>query len=197
MDEQGIAASSDGVSFADRLEALLHLLCEELWDGSDQVRALACQSRIPEAGLTFPLQYLLCVLNLPEGRRALAAALPAWQEALDGLAALLAHVDEVRAEDRRGWAPYVCLLTAPFPVRRPSWPDLRDWDTLLVLERDGRFAGSWDGLMEWLHQQGSRENQGDIRRIRQLAAFERAYRVDLLDVLNGRAGGEGRERGSV
>lgn len=178
----------NGVTLSDRVEALLQMVCEELFDAEDQVRALACQSVVPELGALVPLQYLLCILDLPRGRQALLAALPAWREALDSLAALVEHVEVVWAEDRRGWAAHQALLTAPFPVRRPSQPDLRDWDTLLVLERDARFGGSWDRQMEWLHQQGTRQNQGDIQRIRQLAAFERTYKVNLRDVLGGSDG---------
>jgi hypothetical protein len=173
-----------GVTLSDRVEAILHMLCEELWEQDDQVRLLAWQSQVAEAGYCVPLQYLLCTLDLPKARQALGQALPAWQAALDGLAALLHHADDVWAEDRRGWAPFETLLTAPFPVRRPSQPDLRDWDVLLILERDSRFGGAWDGLMEWLHQQGSRQNQADIQRIRQLAAFERTYQVNLREVVS-------------
>lgn len=169
---------------ADRVEGLLHMLCEELFDTVDEVRTLACQSISQEAGMAVPLQYLLCILDLPQARQALLAAAPAWREALERLEALVQHVDTVWAEDQRGWAAYETLLRAPFLVKRPSQPDLRDWDVLLILERDSCFGGAWDGLMEWLHQQGSRENQADIQRVRQLAAFERAYRVNLRDVVS-------------
>jgi hypothetical protein len=111
--------------------------------------------------------------------------LPAWREALDGLATLLELAEVVWAEDTRGWAPWQALLTAPFPVRRPGLPDLRDGDVLLVCERDSRFGGSWDAQMEWLHLHGSRENQADIQRIRQLSAFERTYYVNLWNVFGG------------
>lgn len=170
----------------DRVEALLHLLCEELFDAEDEVRTLACQSIDHEAGMSVPLQYLICRLDLPAARAALHAALPDWTEALQRLDDLLAHAETVWAEDGRGWAGLSCLLTAPWPVRRPSQPDLRDHDLLLTLERDARFGGSWDAQLEWLHQQGSRQNQPDIRRILQLAAFEREQRVNLHDLLAGR-----------
>ncbi|MCB0201105.1 MAG: hypothetical protein KDI03_13630 [Anaerolineae bacterium] len=170
---------------ADRVEGLLHMLCEELWEVEDEVRLLACQSADGEPGVVIPLQYLLCTLDAPAGREALRQALPAWRAALDDLGALLDHADDVWAEDRRGWAPFVALHKAPFPVRRPSGPDLRDWDVLLVLERDARFGGSWQGLLEWLHQQGSRANQRDIQRVLQLDGFERAFQVDLRSVLSG------------
>lgn len=172
---------------ADRVEGLLHMLCEELWETDDQVRLLACQSVECEPGVTVPLQYLLCTLDVAGGRAALKEALPAWRRALDELAALLEHADDVWAEDRRGWAPFVALHTAPFPVRRPARPDLRDWDVLLVLERDARFDGSWQAFMEWLHGQGSRANQPDIQRIRQLEGFERAFQVNVRNVLSGAA----------
>lgn len=172
------------LSMADRVEGLLYLLCEELWEEEDQVRLLACQSRVPEAGFSVPLQYLLCVLDLPQARRILLATLPAWREALDKLEVLIRHVDAVWAEDGRGWAPFTALLTAPFPVRRPAQPDLRDADVLLVLERDARFGGSWEGLLEWLHEQGSRKYQATIQRVRQLAAFEQQYGVNLRDLLS-------------
>ncbi|HRX04089.1 MAG: hypothetical protein KDI07_14295 [Anaerolineae bacterium] len=170
---------------ADRVEGLLHMLCEELWERDDQVRLLACQSVESEPGVAVPLQYLLCTLDLPGGRAALRQALPAWRSALDDLGALLDHADDVWAEDRRGWAPFVTLHKAPFPIRRPSGPDLRDWDVLLVMERDACFGGSWQGLLERLHQQGSRENQRDIQRVLQLDAFERAFGVNLRRVLSG------------
>lgn len=179
-----------GVVLADRVEGLLHMLCEELFDDVDEVRTLACQSIDREAGMTVPLQYLLCTLDLPQARQALLAALPDWREAVDRLEALVQHVDTVWTEDQRGWAAYEALLRAPFPVKRPSQPDLRDWDVLLILERNSRFGGAWDGLMEWLHQQGSRANQADIQRIRQLAAFERAHGVDVLRVLSGQTDGK-------
>ena len=76
-----------------------------------------------------------------------------------------------------------------WPVQRPREPDLRDWDVLLALERDGRFGGSWDAQLEWLHQQGSRENQGDIQRILRLAAFERAHGASVMAVLSGQTVG--------
>jgi hypothetical protein len=173
-----------GVFEEDRVEGLLHLLCEELFDAVDEVRTLACQSIDHEAGMTVPLQYLLCILDLPQARRALLEAAPAWRAALERLEALVLHADAVWAEDRRGWANLEALLHAPWPVRRPSQPDLRDWDVLLALERDGRFGGSWDAQLEWLHQQGSRENQPDIQRILQLAAFERAYGASVQAVLS-------------
>ena len=170
---------------AERVEGLLHMLCEELFDTVDEMRTLACQSIDHEAGMAVPLQYLLCVLDLPQARQALSEAAPAWRAALDQFEALLQHVDAVWAEDRRGWANLEALHHAPWPVRRPREPDLRDWDVLLVLERNSRFGGSWDAQLEWLHQQGSRENQPDIQRILQLAAFERAHGVDVMGVLGG------------
>ncbi len=173
------------VMMADRVEGLLHMLCEELFDDGNEVRTLACQSIDHAAGMTVPLQYLLCTLDLPQARQALLAATPAWRTALDMLEALLQHADVVWAEDRRGWANLEALLHAPWPVRRPQQPDLRDWDVLLALERDGRFGGSWDAQLEWLHQQGSRENQADIQRILQLAAFERTHGVAVLATLGG------------
>jgi hypothetical protein len=180
-----IAAPETGITVSDRVEALLERICEELWEAEDQVRLLTCQSVIPELGMSVPLQYLVCILDVPEARRALLAALPAWREALDGLAALLEHADAVWAEDTRGWAPWQALLTAPFSVRRPCQPDLRDPDVLLVLERNSCFGGSWELQMEWLHLQGSRENQADIQRIRQMAAFERTNYVNLWQVFGG------------
>ncbi len=174
------------VTAADRVEGLLHMMCEELFDDVDEVRTLACQGIDREAGMAVPLQYLLCVLDLPQARQALLAAAPAWREALDRLEALVQHVDTVWAEDRRGWANLEALHLAPWPLRRPRAPDLRDWDVLLALERDGRFGGSWDAQLEWLHQQGSRENQADIQRILQLAAFERAHGVAVMAVLGGK-----------
>ncbi|MCS6843463.1 MAG: hypothetical protein NZ528_03935 [Caldilineales bacterium] len=173
------------VTEADRVEALLHLMCEELFDQVDQVRALACQSVEAEAGMVVPLQYLLCVLNLPEARHALQAALPAWQTALDQLTSLLDHVEAVWVEDPCGCASLEALLYAPWPVRRPPGPDLRDADVLLALERNLRFGGSWDAFMEWLHLDGSRRHQETIRRIRQLADFEWAHGVDVMAVLSG------------
>ena len=153
----------------------------------DEVRTLACQSIDREAGMSVPLQYLLCVLDLPQARRVLMEAAPAWREALDQLEVLLQHADAVWAEDRRGWANLEALLHAPWPVRRPSQPDLRDRDVLLALERDSCFGGSWDAQLEWLHQHGSRENQSDIQRILQLAAFERAHGAAVQAVLSGLA----------
>ena len=173
------------VTAADRIEGLLHMLCEELFDDVNEVRTLACQSIDHEAGMAVPLQYLICTLDLPQARQALIAATPAWRQALDMLDGLLQHADAVWAEDRRGWANLETLHRAPWPVRRPNQPDLRDWDVLLALERDGRFGGSWDAQLEWLHQQGSRENQADIQRILQLAAFERAHGEAVLGVLGG------------
>jgi hypothetical protein len=177
---------NNGLLPADRVEGLLHMLCEELFDEVDEVRTLACQSIDHEAGMAVPLQYLLCVLDLPQARRALMEAAPAWRAALDQMEALLQHVETVWAEDRRGWAGLEALLHAPWPVRRPRLPDLRDGDVLLALERDSCFGGLWDAQLEWLHQQGSRENQADIQRILQLAAFERTHGMGVLEVLGGR-----------
>lgn len=169
----------------DRVEALLHLLCEELFDAEDEVRTLACQSIDRAADMSVPLQYLICRLDLPAARAALRATLPDWAAALQRLDALLAQTETVWAGDRRGWAGFSSLLSAPWPVRRPNQADLRDHDVLLILERDARFGGSWDAQLEWLHQRGSRQNQPDIRRILQLAAFEREQRVNVRDVLTG------------
>ena len=176
---------NNGLRTEDRVEGLLHMLCEELFDSADEVRTLACQSIDREAGMAVPLQFLLCTLDLPQARQALLAATPAWRAALEQLEALLQHVDAVWAEDRRGWANLETLLHAPWPIRRPWQPDLRDGDVLLALERDHCFGGSWDAQLEWLHQQGSRENQADIQRILQLAAFERTHGVAVLAVLDG------------
>lgn len=178
---------SPTITSQDRVEALLHLLCEEQFDAQDEVRTLACQHINREAGMSVPLQYLLCILDLPQARAALRAALPAWAEAVRQLETLLEHVETVWAEDRRGWASLSSLLLAPWPVRRPGQPDLRDHDVLLMLERDLQFNGSWDAQLEALHQQGSRQNQPDIQRILQLAAFERQHHTNLREVL---AGGE-------
>ncbi|GEM_PF-3098699 len=178
---------SDGLQTEDRVEGLLHMLCEELFDDVDEVRTLACQSIDREAGMAVPLQYLLCTLDLPQARRALLAAAPAWREALTRLEALVQHAEVIWTEDQRGWANLETLLHAPWPVRRPAQPDLRDWDVLLALERDGCFGGSWDAQLEWLHQQGSSENQADIQRILSLAAFEQAHSVTVLAVLGGQA----------
>lgn len=180
-----LSATGQCVTNSDRVEALLGSICEELWDSEEQIRLLTCQSVVPELGLSVPLQYLVCILDAPAARRALSTALAAWRQALESLAALLDHAEMVWAEDTRGWAPWQALLTAPFPVRRPSQPDLRDGDVLLVYERDSCFDGSWDRQMEWLHQHGSRENQADIQRIRQISAFEQAHHVDLWQVLGG------------
>lgn len=179
--------SNVSVADADRVEALLHLMCEELFDQVDQVRALACQSVEAEAGMVVPLQYLLCVLDLPEARQALQAVLPAWKSGLEQLQSLLSHVEAVWAEDTCGCANLSALLYAPWPVRRPPRPDLRDADVLLALERNLRFGGSWDAFMEWLHLNGSRQHQAAIQRIRQLAAFEQGHQVDVMDVLSGAA----------
>lgn len=173
------------ITAQDRVEALLHLLCEELFDAEDEVCTLACQHINHEAGNSVPLQYLLCILELPQARAALRAALPAWVEAAGLLAALLEHVEVVWAEDTRGCAALSSLLQAPWPVRRPGQPDLRDHDVLLMLERDLQFHGSWDAQIESLHQQGSRQNQADIQRILQLAAFERRHHVNLRELLGG------------
>lgn len=66
------------VTETDRVEGLLHMLCEELFDDVDKVRTLACQSIDHEAGMAVPLQYLLCVLDLPQARQALSEAAPSF-----------------------------------------------------------------------------------------------------------------------
>ncbi len=175
--------SSFPVTPQDRVEALLHLLCEELFDEQNEVRTLACQHIDHQAGVSVPLQYLLCRLDLPQARAALLAALPAWEQAVQQLAALVTHIASVWAEDARGWAGFSSLLHAPWSVQRPAQPDVRDHDVLLLLERDLQYHGSWDALLEALHQQGSRQNQSEIQRILQLAAFERTYQVNLQEIV--------------
>ncbi|TEU17160.1 MAG: hypothetical protein E3J21_09095 [Anaerolineales bacterium] len=131
-----------------------------------------------------PYQYLLLTLASDEARAATRQTAQAVRAAADRLLALLETYEQAAAGEHPEWAKFIALLEAPFPVEIPPNCDTRDPDVIAVMLRDTRFEGSWEKNLEWMTLCGSGEQQRlDGTRIRQLAAFEEAYGVNLADLL--------------
>jgi len=134
--------------------------------------------------MTVPYQYLLLTLASDEARAATRQTAQTVRQAADLLLALLETYEQAAAGEHPGWAKFIALLEAPFPVEIPPDCDTRDPDVIAVMIRDARFEGSWEKKLDWLARHGSEEQQRlDGARIRQLAAFEEAYGVNLADLL--------------
>jgi len=134
--------------------------------------------------MEIPYQYLLLTLASDEARAATHQTVQAVREAADRLLALLETYQQAAAGEHPEWAKFVALLEAPFPVEIPPNCDTRDPDVIAVMIRDIQFEGSWEKNLNWLALHGSEEQRRvDGARIRQLAAFEEAYGVNLADLL--------------
>jgi len=134
--------------------------------------------------MVVPYQYLLLTLASDQTRAVTRQTVQAVRDAADRLLALLETYEQVAAGEHPAWAKFVALLEAPFPVEIPPNRDTRDPDVIAVMIRDARFEGSWEKKLDWLARHGSEEQQRlDGARIRQLAAFEEAYGINLADLL--------------
>ena len=130
-----------------------------------------------------PYQYLLLTLASDETRAVTRQTAQAVRAAADRLLALLETYERAAAGEHSEWAKFIALLEAPFPVEIPPNCDTRDPDVIAVMIRDTQFEGSWEEKLDWLARHGSEEQQRvDGARIRQLAAFEKAYGVNLADL---------------
>ncbi len=83
------------------------------------------------------------------------------------------------------WGKFLALLNAPFPVTRPEICDTRDPDASALIARDVFYGGSWAAMMAWIEQNGSTAQREGLAHLRELAAFEQAYHVNLSDLLFG------------
>jgi len=131
-----------------------------------------------------PYPYMLLTLASDRARALTRQAAQAVRGAADQLLALLDIYERAAGGEHPEWARFVALVQAPFPVGLPPNCDTRDPDVIAVAMRDVQFEGSWEENLNWLAQHGSEERQRvDGARIHRLAAFERAYGVNLADLL--------------
>jgi len=134
--------------------------------------------------MVVPYQYLLLTLASDQARAGTRQAAQAVRDAADQLLALLDTYQQAAAGEHPEWAKFIALLEAPFPIQIPPDCDTRDPDVITVMIRDTRFEGSWEKNLNWLAQHGSEEQRRiSAARIRQLAAFEKTYGVNLADLL--------------
>jgi len=134
--------------------------------------------------MVVPYQYLLLTLASDQARAGTRQAAQAVRDAADRLLALLETYEQAAAGEHPEWAKFIALREAPFPVELPPNCDTRDPDVVALMIRDTRFEGSWEKNLEWIALCGSGEQQRlDGTRIRQLAAFEETYGVNLADLL--------------
>jgi hypothetical protein len=134
--------------------------------------------------MVVPYQYLLLTLASDQARAGTRQAAQAVRDAADRLLALLETYQQAAAGEHPEWAKFIALLEAPFPIEIPPDCDTRDPDVVAVMIRDTRFEGSWEKNLDWLAQHGSEEQRRlDSARIRQLAAFEETYGVNLAELL--------------
>jgi hypothetical protein len=134
--------------------------------------------------MVVPYQYLLLTLASDQARAGTRQAAQAVRDAAERLLALLETYQQAAAGEHPEWAKFIALLEAPFPIEIPPDCDTRDPDVVAVMIRDTRFEGSWEKNLDWLAQHGSEEQRRlDSARIRQLAAFEETYGVNLAELL--------------
>ena len=145
-----------------------------------EMEELACYEPLD---MLVPYQYLLLTLASDETRAVTRQTAQAVRAAADRLLALLETYERAAAGEHSEWAKFIALLEAPFPVEIPPNCDTRDPDVIAVMIRDTQFEGSWEKKLDWLARHGSEEQQRiDSARIHQLAAFEKAYGVNLADL---------------
>jgi hypothetical protein len=135
--------------------------------------------------MVVPYQYLLLTLASDQTRDGTRQAVQAVRDAADQLLVLLdTYQQAATGGEHPEWAKFIALLQAPFPVEIPPNCDTRDPDVIAVMIRDTRFESSWEKNLNWLAQHGSEEQRRiSAARIRQLAAFEETYGVNLADLL--------------
>ena len=134
--------------------------------------------------MVVPYQYLLLTLASDKTRTVTRQTVQAVRDAADRLLALLETYERATAGEHPEWSKFVALLEAPFPVEIPPNCDTRDPDVIAVMVRDKQFEGSWEKNLDWLALHGSEEQRRtSAARIRQLAAFEEAYGINVADLL--------------
>ena len=161
------------------IEALLAglLLDDEACEAYPELGELRQRAQL--GGAPLPLQWALCVADLPLARgliRHTAAALLALLDGIDGGWA---------AGQRDGCPLWHTLQRAPDWLLLPDKPDDNEADIALLLERDESYGGDWQALIEALHRAGSREWQWAIRRCRAMQAYEKGHEANLRDLLTG------------
>ncbi|MBM3188956.1 MAG: hypothetical protein FJZ90_09580, partial [Chloroflexi bacterium] len=127
-------------------------------------------------GAPVPLQWALCVADLPLARGLIRHTALALLSLLDG-------IDEGwKAGERDGCPLWHTLQRAPPWLLLPEEPDDAEPDIALLLERDESYHGDWQALIEALHRAGSREWQWAIQRCRAMQAYEARHQVNLGDL---------------
>lgn len=161
------------------VEALLHglVLHDEACQAYPDLAALRSRAQGEDGPPLLPLQWALCVADLPLARRLLRHA----------ARSLLDLVDAADAGWRRGRASgcplWEVLAEAPPWLLRPDPPDDDEPDIALLLERDEEHRGEWSDLIESLHRAGSREWQCAIQRCRAMQRYEWGRQVNLRHLL--------------
>lgn len=137
--------------------------------------------RAKEGGSLVPLQWALCITDLPLARGLIC-------HAARNLLELVEAIDEGwRAGKENGCPLWHAVQRAPEWLLRPAEPDDRVPDIALLLERDESRGGDWQRLIEALHLAGSHEWQWAIQQCRAMQAYEQSHELNLRDVLSGRA----------
>jgi len=161
------------------VEALLEglVLHDEACQAYPDLAALRARAQGEDGPPLLPLQWALCVADVPLARRLIRHA----------ARSLLDLVDAADAGWQRGRASgcplWEVLAEAPPWLLRPDSPDDDECDIALLLERDESYGGDWNGLLEALHLAGSREWQWAIERCRAMQRFERAHCRNLRYLL--------------
>lgn len=162
------------------VEALLQglVLHDEACQAYPDLAALCARAQGEVAPPLLPLQWALCVADVPLARRLLRHA----------ARSLLDLVDAADAGWRRGRASgcplWEVLAVAPPWLLRPDPPDDDEPDIALLLERDEEHRGEWSDLIASLHRAGSREWQWAIARCRAMQRFERSRQLNLRHLLD-------------
>lgn len=161
------------------VEALLEglVLHDEACQAYPDLAALRSRAQGEDGPPILPLQWALCVADLPLARRLLRHA----------ARSLLDLVHAVDAGWRRGQVSgcplWEVLAEAPTWLLRPDLPDDDEPDIALLLERDESHGSDWSALIGELHRTGSREWQWAIARCRAMQRFERSRHVNLRHLL--------------
>lgn len=161
------------------VEALLEglVLHDEACQAYPDLAALRSRAQGEDGPPLLPLQWALCVADLPLVRRLIRHAAHA----------LLDLVDVADAGWQRGRASgcplWEVLTGAPPWLLRPDPPDDDEPDIALLLERDESHRSDWNGLIEALHRAGSVEWQWAIVRCRAMQRYERIHLVNLRHLL--------------
>ena len=141
------------------------------------------RQRTRPGGPPVPLQWALCVADLPLARGLIRHTATALLALLDG-------IDEGwKAGQRDGCSLWHSLRRAPDWILLPVEPDDAEPDIALLLERDESYNGDWQKLIEALHRAGSREWQWAIQRCRAMQSYEARHELDLLAGINARPSG--------